>query len=190
MCPKDSAPEAPEDFLALVSGLVTLQDLQERVAAVLDVGPSLEGPAITLLSVSLPLKGVQLQEPTAASLAVTPPSERVNSQEPIIASPAVIIPSSEKSRPQERISTPSAVATPLLYMRADCTHRPSFLVPILAHVTSFICMGHRVLSVHTLPHSLGSLLFGLVDHIDLQPDVWHRLYCSPSHMLGKYFLRC
>jgi hypothetical protein len=171
VCPKDSAPEAPKDFLAPVSALVTLQDLQERVAAVLDVGPSLEGPAITLLSVSLPLKGVQLQEPTAASLAVTPPSERVNSQEPIIASPAVIIPSLEKSCPQEPISTPSAVATPLLYMRADCSHRPSFLVPILAHVTSFICMGHRVLSVHTLLHSLGSLLFGLVDHIDLQPDV-------------------
>jgi hypothetical protein len=114
VCPKDSAPEAPKDFLAPVSALVTLQDLQEPVAAALDVGPSLEGPAITSSSVSLPLKGVRLQEPTAASSAVTPPSERVNSQEPIIASPAVIVPSTEKTRPQEPINTPSAIATPLL----------------------------------------------------------------------------
>jgi hypothetical protein len=110
---KNSAPEAPEDFLAPVSALVTLQGLQEPVAAALDVGPSLEGPAVTSSSVSLPLKGVHLQEPTTASSAVTPPSERVNSQEPIISSPAVIVPPSEKMRPQELISTPSAVVTPL-----------------------------------------------------------------------------
>jgi hypothetical protein len=79
-CQKDSAPEAPEDFLASVSALVTLQDpiqkamedpatpvdatvtlqdLQEPVAA-LDVGPSLGGHAITSSTVSLPPKGARL----------------------------------------------------------------------------------------------------------------------------------
>jgi hypothetical protein len=95
-CQKDSAPEAPEGFLGPVSALVTLPDpilkalegpatpvdasvtlqgLQEPVAAALDVGPSLEGPAVTSSTVSLPPKGARLQEPTAASSAVTPPSE-------------------------------------------------------------------------------------------------------------------
>jgi hypothetical protein len=94
-CQKDSAPEAPEDFLAPISALVALQDpilkalkdpttpvdatvtlqgLQEPVATALDVGPSLEGPAVTLSTVSLPLKGARLQEPTTASSTVTPPS--------------------------------------------------------------------------------------------------------------------
>jgi hypothetical protein len=59
----------------------------------------------------------------------------------------------------------------LLYMWADCTHRPSFLVLVLAHVTSFAYTGHRVLSVCTLPHSLGSLLFRPIGHIGEQPDV-------------------
>jgi hypothetical protein len=113
VCQKDSAPEVPEDFLALVSVLVTLQGLQEPVAAMLDVGPSLEGPAVTSSSVSLPLKRVRLQELTAASSAVTPPSERVNSQEPIIASPSVIVPPLEETRRQELINTPSAIVTPL-----------------------------------------------------------------------------
>jgi hypothetical protein len=133
-CQKDSAPEAPEDFLAPISALVALQDpilkalkdpttpvdatvtlqgLQEPVATALDVGPSLEGPAVTSSTVGLPPKGACLQEPTAASSALIPPSERVNSQVPIIASPAVIVPPSEKTRPQEPISTPSAVVTPL-----------------------------------------------------------------------------
>jgi hypothetical protein len=115
-CQKDSAPEAPKDFLAPVSALVTLQDpilkalkgpatlvdatvtLQgprEPVATALDIGPSLEGPAITSSTISLPPKGARLQEPTAASSAITPPSERVSPQEPIIASPAVIAPPSE-----------------------------------------------------------------------------------------------
>jgi hypothetical protein len=40
----------------LVDASVTLQGLHEPVA-VLDVGPSLEGPAVTLVTVSLPLKG-------------------------------------------------------------------------------------------------------------------------------------
>jgi hypothetical protein len=100
-CQKDSAPEAPEDFLAPISALVTLQDpvlkalegpatpvdasvtlqgLQELVVAALDVGPSLEGLAVTSSTVSLPPKGARLQEPTAASLAITPPSERVSPQ--------------------------------------------------------------------------------------------------------------
>jgi hypothetical protein len=50
---------------------------------------------------------------------------------------------------------------------ADCTHRPSFLVPVLARITSFVCASHRVLSAHALLHNLGSLLFGPVDHIGL-----------------------
>jgi hypothetical protein len=132
-CQKDSAPEAPEDFLAPVSALVTLQDpilkalkgpatpvdaivtlqgLQERVTAALDVGPPLVGPAVTSSTVSLPPKGARLQEPTAASSAITPPSERVSPQEPIIASPTVITPPSERTHPQEPISTSSAIVTP------------------------------------------------------------------------------
>jgi hypothetical protein len=59
----------------------------------------------------------------------------------------------------------------LLYMWADYTHRPSFLIPVLAHITSSVCTSHRVLSAHILPHSFGSLLFGPVVHIGLQPDV-------------------
>jgi hypothetical protein len=119
-CQKDSAPEAPEDFLAPISALVTLQDpvlkalegpatpvdasvtlqgLQELVVAALDVGPSLEGLAVTSSTVSLPPKGARLQEPTAASSAITPPSERVSPQEPIIASPIVIAPPSERTCP-------------------------------------------------------------------------------------------
>jgi hypothetical protein len=112
-CQKDSAPEAPEDFLGPVSALVTLQDpvpkalegpatlvdasvtlqgLQELVVAASDVSSSLEGPTVNSSTVSLPPKGAHLQEPTAALSAVTPPSERVSPQEPIIASPAFIAP--------------------------------------------------------------------------------------------------
>jgi hypothetical protein len=89
-CQKDPAPEAPEDSLAPVSALITLQDptpkapegpatsvdasvtlqgLQEPVIATLDVGPSLEGPTVTSSTVSLPPKGARLQEPIAASSA-------------------------------------------------------------------------------------------------------------------------
>jgi hypothetical protein len=98
-CQKDSAPESPEDFLAPVSALVALQDLdpkavegpakpvdapvtlqglQEPVVAASDVSSSLEGLAITLLTAGLPPKGARLQEPTAASSIITPPSERVS----------------------------------------------------------------------------------------------------------------
>jgi hypothetical protein len=118
-CQKDLAPEAPKDFLTPVSALVTLQDpipkaleglatpvdasvtlqgLQEPVVAASDVSPSLEGPTVASLTVSLPPKGARLQEPTTASSAITP-SERVSPQEPIIASPAVIAPPPERARP-------------------------------------------------------------------------------------------
>jgi hypothetical protein len=111
-CPKEPAPEALEDSLAPVSALVTLQDLQEPVIAALDVGPSLEGPTVTLSSVSLPPEEARLQEPTAASSAVAPPSERVSPQELIIASPAVIAPLPDRAHPQEPIITSSGVVTP------------------------------------------------------------------------------
>jgi hypothetical protein len=131
--PKNSAPEAPEDFLAPVSALValrdpdpkaledpatpvdapvTLQGLQEPVVAASVVSSSLEGLDVALSTASLPPKGARLQEPTAASSAVTPPSERVSPQKPIIASPAVTAPLPEKTRPQEPIITSSAIVTP------------------------------------------------------------------------------
>jgi hypothetical protein len=132
-CQKDSAPEAPEDFLAPVSALVALQDPdpkalegpmmpvdapvtlqgpQEPVVATSVVSSSLEGPAVTLSTASLPPKGACLQEPTAASSAVTPPSERVSPEEPIITPPAVTAPPPERTHPQERIITSSTVVTP------------------------------------------------------------------------------
>jgi hypothetical protein len=95
-----------------VDAPVTLQGLQEPVIAMLDVGPSLEGPAVTSSTVSLPPQGVRLQEPTVASSAIVPPSERVSPQEPIITSPAIIAPLLERALPQELIITSSAVITP------------------------------------------------------------------------------
>jgi hypothetical protein len=132
-CQKDSAPEAPEDFLVPVSALGSLryrepkalegptvlvdasvapQGLQEPVVAASVVSSSLERPAVALSTASLPSKGARLQEPTAASSAVIPPSERVNPQEPTIASLAVTAPLPKKTRPQKLIITSSAVATP------------------------------------------------------------------------------
>jgi hypothetical protein len=151
-CQKDSAPEAPEDFLAPISALVALWDLdsqaledptalvdapvalqglQEPVVAAPVVSSSLERLAIALSTTSLPSKGARLQEPTAASSTVTPPSERVNPQEPTIASPAVTAPPPEKTRPQEPIITSSSVATPPQdrYVLPPDRFRPSLCRP-------------------------------------------------------------
>jgi hypothetical protein len=119
-CQKDSAPEAPEYFLAPVSALVALQnpnpktlegpttpvdapvpvqDLHEPIVAALVVSFFLEGPAIALSTASLSPEGARPQEPSAASSAVTPPFERMRPQEPTITSPAVTVPSPEKTRP-------------------------------------------------------------------------------------------
>jgi hypothetical protein len=132
-CQKDSAPEAPEDFLASVSTLVALQDpnpkaleglatpadapagvqgLHEPIVAASVVSSFPEGPAIALSIASLSPEGAHLQEPTAASSAVTPPSERMRPQEPTIASPTVTVLPPEKTRPQEPIIASSVVATP------------------------------------------------------------------------------
>jgi hypothetical protein len=92
-CQKDSALEALEDFLALVSALVALQDpdpkalegpatpvdapvtvqgLHEPIVAVSVVSSFPKGPAITLLTANLSPKGARLHEPIAASSASTP----------------------------------------------------------------------------------------------------------------------
>jgi hypothetical protein len=92
-CQKDSAPEAPEDFLAPISALValkdpnpktlegpatpvdalvTVQDLHEPIVPASVVSSFPEGPAVALSTASLSPKGARLQEPTAASSAVTP----------------------------------------------------------------------------------------------------------------------
>jgi hypothetical protein len=116
-CKKDSAAEAPEDFLAPVSALVTLQDpipkaLEGPATPVDALIQGLQEPTAASSAVSLPPTGARLQEPTATSSAVTPPFERVGPQEPIIASPTVIAPPSERTRPQEPITTSSTVVTP------------------------------------------------------------------------------
>jgi hypothetical protein len=132
-CQKDSALEAPEDFLAPVSALVALQnpnpkalegpttpvdalapvqDLHEPIVAASVISSIPEVPAVALSTASLSLEGARPQEPTVASSAVTPPSERMRPQEPTITSPAVTVPPPEKMRPQEPIIASSAVATP------------------------------------------------------------------------------
>jgi hypothetical protein len=109
---QDPFPKTPEGPATPVDASVTLRVLQEPVIAASDVGPSLEGQAVTLSTINLPLKGARLQELIVASPAVTPPSERVSPQELIIASSAVITPPPERARPQEPIITSSAVITP------------------------------------------------------------------------------
>jgi hypothetical protein len=58
-CQKDSAPEAPDDFLAPVSTLVALQDLNPK---------ALEGPA-TPVDAPVPVQG--LHEPIVAASVVS-----------------------------------------------------------------------------------------------------------------------
>jgi hypothetical protein len=155
-CQKDSAPEAPEDFLAPVSALVALQDPdpkalegpmmpvdapvtlqgpQEPVVATSVVSSSLEGPAVTLSTASLPPKGACLQEPTAASSAVTPPSERVSPEEPIITPPAVTAPPPERTHPQEHYFIDccySSSRTGMFY------HQTVFILPCAALLTCLL----------------------------------------------------
>jgi hypothetical protein len=150
-CQKDSAPEAPEDFLAPVSALVSLQDPHPKAlegpTALIDalVAPQgLQESVVASSTANLPLKGARLQEPTTASSAVTPPSERVNPQEPTVASPAINVPPPEGTHPQEPITTSSVVATP---PRTGMFYHQIIFVLFYAALLTCLPSGHEPLGI-------------------------------------------
>jgi hypothetical protein len=93
---QDPILKTSENLATPADASVGLQDLQEPIVAVLDVGHSLQELIVTSSAISPSPERARLQEPIVASSAVTPPPERMRPQEPIITSSAIIAPPPEQ----------------------------------------------------------------------------------------------